>query len=190
MNPLWIHSSHRPGSGEMRKGDIHWMLTSHLEQMRRSQTALWNQLEMSAPMIPLGPIPPWNSPPVVNIRHVPCVQAGIAGRWKLLVSHPLKSWRGGGVQSQKLKVTWMPTCANENFPWHKVTPALFRRFHDHNKHHHIFFEENCSLLLIDSNCEKILICVCMNCGSLSHESHSNVSRQPLCSYVFSTSPLD
>lgn len=38
------------------------------------------------------------------------------------------------------------------------------------KRHHTFSEENGSILLINSNCEKILICVCINCGSLCHVS--------------------
>lgn len=143
------------------------MLTSHLEQTGRSQTALGNQLEMSAPVIPLEPTPPWNSALVVSIRHVPCIQAGIAGRRKSLVSHPEKS-RGCISEVEGLLDT---TLCRWKFPLTHGDPSSVRMLPPSQyKLHHIFFEENCSVLLIHSNCEKILICVCINCGSLSHVS--------------------
>ena len=103
--------------------------------MGRSQTALGSQLEMSAPGIPLEPRPPWNSPLVVSIHHVPCIQAGIAGRWKFLVSHPTKSW--GAVSGGKRLLG--ATLRKWKSPRHMVTPAPFQCFHSHNRSSIVYF---------------------------------------------------
>ena len=122
----------------LRWGEKGWYpLDAHLSPWTNGKEpdSPWESVRNVCPSDSTGAQTSLKFTPGCSILHVPCVQAGIAGRWKFLVSHPTKSW--GAVSGVKHLLD--ATLRKWKFPRHMVTPAPFRCFHSHNRSSIVYF---------------------------------------------------